>query len=368
MASLFSLPLFPNATQYIVNYSDPISGNPNSPNPLGPWTAINGGATITNPSDIIDTTGNQNLRLYQAAPVVSINGTSYTYPFYPSFNIAMSEPGVFQSRLYDAAITAMLTAFRDFINDRGIPQSSSTVINMDSGAGSGLLQPDGTTTSFFLADIPDATPAIVLENSVSVVVNGTTNVLGTDYWVQWDAGQVNFATAPAANAVITITYREVNYTNGVLNAALAMAIERLGSMGISGYGTHYDNNVVRLTSGQTPFYNQPPQTLPQNYIGDQGLRYIVLYVASKILNNAEIWLRAKNAREYKSGDFSYSTVPQRVLEGMSQQTNLDYGEIKDAAYRYIRTNTKAVSFGDYDSFLSINGLLPSWSALYLLNP
>ena len=349
--SLFSIPLYPGATLYDIQYSDPLSGNPNEPSPLGPWTNF-GTGSITSPSDIIDAGGNQNLRLYRAAPVVSVNGTSVTLPYYEPFSVAMSDPGVFQNRLFDPQITIMLPSFRRFVGDDGTPQVASTQINLDSGAGSGLLQPDGTTTSFFLADVPDAVPAIVLEGSVKVVKNGKTLLLNTDYYVLYDSGQVVFATAPAATDSIAINFSEVRYTNRVLNSALVNALERLAPLGINGYGITFDNNVCLSTSS----------------IGDTGIRYIIYLVAQKILNQAVIWAKASAARAYKTGDFQMDTAPSRILDGMSHQAASDFSEIKDAADKYIRTATRGVSFGDYDSYLSLNGLLPSWSALFLLSP
>jgi hypothetical protein len=263
----------------------------------------------------------------------------------------MSDPGVFEYNLYDPQITALLPPFREFVGDVGIQQTASTQINLDSGAGSGLLQPDGTTTIFNLADVPDSIPAIVLEGSVKVVKNGVTLLLGTDYYVMWNSGQVIFATAPASSDALTITYKEVQYTNRVLNAALSNAIERTGSIGISGYGVSYDNNVCVLTTS----------------LGDTGIRYIIFYLAQKVLNHALIWAKAAASRSYKTGDFSMDTTPDRVLAGMTQQTQVEFGEIQAAVYKFNRANTHSFSYGDYDSFFNINGLLPTWSVIWLFN-
>jgi hypothetical protein len=348
--ALFSLPVYPGATAYSLMYSDPAGADPNAPNPLGPWTNL-GTGTITSPSDIIDPIGNQNLRLYRAAPIVSINGTSVAFPFYEPFSVAMSDPGVFESRLFDPQITVLLPSFRAFVGDEGVQQVCSTQINLDSGAGQGLLQPDGATTTFNLADVPDAIPAVVLEGSVKVIQNAKTLLLNTDYYVVYDAGQVAFKTAPAASDVITITYKEVTYTNRVLNGALANAIERLPGLGVNGYGTTFDNNVCLVT----------------NTIGDTGLRYIIFLAAQKIINQAVIWAKAQAARAYKTGDFSMDTAPGRILDGMSKQASSDFLELKDAVDKYVRTTTHGVSYGDFDSFLSIQGLLPTWSVLFTAN-
>jgi hypothetical protein len=346
--SLFSIPTYPGATSYAVQYSDPISGDPNAANPLGPWNDVPG-SPFTSPSNIVDSGGSQNLRLYRVAPTITVNGSPYTLPYYQPFSVAMVEPGQYEVNLYDPQITTMLPAFRAYIGDNGIAQTSSTEINLDSGAGTGLLQPDGSTTVFNLSDIPDASPAIVLENSVTVVLNGATKVLGTDYWVRWDCGQIVFATAPAADAAIAISYTEVQYTNRMLNAALANAVDRVGTVGISGYGLSYDNNVCLL--------NAP--------LGNTGLRSIIFMLAAKILNGAKIWLKAQQAREYKSGDFSMNTMPARFLEGMGGQFKLDTEDVKSAVYKYNRANTHSVSYAEFDSFLNTNGLLPAWSAVWL---
>lgn len=348
MASLFSLPVYPGATSYSIQYSDPASGNPNEPSPLGPWTNL-GTGTITTPSDILDTAGDQNLRLYRAAPTISVNGSSYTFPYYEPFSVAMSDPGVYKNSLFDPQITQMLPMFRKFVGDDGVQQVSSTAINLDSGAGSGLLQPDGSTTIFNLADVPDAVPAIVLEGSVKVVQNGKTKLLNTDYYVRYDAGQVIFATAPLAADTITINFTEVRYTNRVLNAALTNAIERLAGLGINGYGITYDNNVCLTTSA----------------ISDTGLRFIIFLAAQKVLNQAIIWAKAAASRAYKTGDFQMDTAPSRILDGMSNQAQVDFTELKDATDKYVRTATFSFSHGEFDDFLQITGLWPSWQMLWI---
>ncbi len=212
-SDIFSIPMYPNATGYAIQYSDPLSGDPNAQNPLGPWVTVTG-SPFTYTSNIIDT-GAQNLRLYRAAPTVSVdvNGTStpFTFPYYRPFSVAMSDPGVFTSRLYDPNITIMLSAFRNFLGDIGIMQTASTVLNIDSGAGEGLLQPDGAIKIFNLADLPDAIPDVVLEGSVSVIKNGTTLIENTDYWVNYEAGQVIFATAPLSSDVLNINFIFRNY-------------------------------------------------------------------------------------------------------------------------------------------------------------
>ncbi len=346
---LFSLPVYPNAVSYTLQYSDPLGGNPNQPNRFGPWNNL-GTGTITAPSNILDSSGTQNMRLYRAAPTISVNGTDYTFPYYEPFSVAMSDPGVYEHRLYDPQITAMLPSFRRFIGDDGVVQTSSTVINLDSGAGSGLLQPDGSTTVFNLADIPDTIPAVVLEGSVTVSKDNITLVNNTDYYVDYNAGQVIFATAPLSTDSLTITYREVTYTNKILNAALANAIERLAGLGINGYGTSFDNNVILSTAP----------------IGNDGLRFIIFLTAQKILNQAVIWAKAREARAYKTGDFSMDSAPTRILDGMSKQATSDFTELKDAADKYIRTATSSFSFGEFDAFLSIGGMWPSWSAMWII--
>ncbi len=345
---LFSLPAYPGAVSYSLTYSDPLTGNPNQPNPLGPWSNV-GSGSVTTPSNILDSSGTQNLRLYRAAPTIVVNGTDYTFPFYEPFSVAMSDPGVYKTALYDPQITSLLPQFRKFVGDDGIQQVSSTLINLDSGAGSGLLQPDGSTTSFFLADVPDAIPAIVLEGSVSVVKNGLTLSLNTDYYVIYDAGQVVFATAPLSSDTISIAFTEVRYTNRVLNAAMTNAVDRLAALGVNGYGISYDNNVCLSSSSLTT----------------PGLRYIVFLTAQKILDQAIIWAKAAASRAYKTGDFSMDTAPTRILDGMSKQSSSDFIELKDAVDSFIRVNTNSMSYGEYDSFLSLGGMLPSWSAMWI---
>ncbi len=353
--ALFSIPPYPGATSYNVSYADPSGVNPNQPNPLGTWTSL---GSYTSTSNIYDSAGSQNLRLYRVQPVVSVvttagGTTSIPLSWYDPFSVAQSAPGVFvkTALLYDPQITQMLPQFRDFIGDNGVAQTASTSIGLDTGAGSGLLIANGSQTIFNLADMPDAVPVTVLEYSVSVQKNNLTLLLNTDYYVDYEAGQITFATAPLSTDTLNIFYTEVNYTNRTLNAAMANAVQRLASLGVNGFGVKYDNNV----------------SLMQAPVTNQGLWYIIFLSAQTIINQAVIWAKAKGARAYKTADFSMDTAPTRILDGMSKQALVDDGNIKDAVDKYIRTATQPIVWGDFDSFLDTAGLLPSWSALYLLN-
>lgn len=339
--ALFSIPAYPGATSYSIQRSDPAGGDPYAPNPFGTWTTV---GTYTDPTNIIDGSGDQNLALYRAAPTISVNSQSVVLPYYDAFSVGMSEPGVYQAKLYDPRITTMLPAFRDFIADTGEQYEASTNVDLDDGAGTALLEPDGARTSFSLAATPDAKAPVVLEASVVVVKNGATLQRNVDYVVRYEDGVVVFATAPAVNDVLSISYRSVRYTNRSLNAALANALERLMSLGISGYGVTYDNNV----------------TVAVAPVGDDGLRTLVFMAAQKILNAAMTWYKAVSARSYKTDGFSIDTTPARLLDGMSNQSKIDLSEIRDMANRYIRSATMPLVYGDYDSYLNPAGSVPGF--------
>jgi len=338
MANLFSLPAFPNATSYNLTYSDPLPTDPNKLNKFGPWLPL---PTVLQPSNIFDPLGTP-LRLYQAAPTVYASGNAYTLPFFESFSVAQPAPNFFSYNLYDAQITNLLGAFRDFIGDYGDYETSSTSINADTGSGIGLIQPDGIVTVYNLGSIPDAQPPILLEYSVHIVKNGLTLLLNSDYIVEYDKGSVTFAVPPYPTDTINISYREVKYTNRMLDSALQVSIDTLSQFNINGYGIMPDNNVLTVVG----------------VIGNNGLRPIIFTIAQKILNRATIRVKSEQARAYKSDNFSIDTAPGRLIDGMSTQSVADFAEIKSMATAYIKTATVPMVRDAYDSFFDASGILP----------
>ena len=133
-------------------------------------------------------------------------------------------------------------------------------------------------------------------------------------------------------------------------AALANAVNRLAGLGINGYGITTDQNVLLLTSSFT----------------SSGIYYILFLAAQAILNQAIIWAKAADARSYKTADFTMDTAPTRILDGMSAQAQVDDANIKDAVDKYIRTATSPVTWGDWDSFLDLRGMIPNLSSLWVL--
>jgi len=335
---MFSLPSFPNATSYSVNYSDPLPVDPNKPNKFGPWTPL---TSVTNPSGIYDATGS-GLRLYQASPTVFVNSQAYTLPFFDCFSVAQPAPSFYSYNLFDAQITNLIGPFRDFIGDYGDFETSSTNINVDTGSGVGLLQPDGLTAVYSLGAIPDAEPPILLEYSVQVVKNGLTLQLNLDYTVEYDKGELTFAVAPLATDVVNISYRQVKYTNRMLNSAIQVSIDMLSQFNINGYGIADDLNVKTVVG----------------LIGNNGLRPIIFAIGQKVLNRATIRIKSEEARAYKTDNFSIDTAPGRLIDGMSTQSVADFAEIKSMATAYIKTATKPMVRDAYDSFFDFSGIMP----------
>ena len=71
---------------------------------------------------------------------------------------------------------------------------------------------DGTTTTFYLADPP------VLWHSETIYVDGVAQTRDTDYTIDYETGEITFATAPASGASITADYipvEDVGYAQGL---------------------------------------------------------------------------------------------------------------------------------------------------------
>jgi hypothetical protein len=346
MGNLFSLPAYPSAVSYSVQYSDPTVGNPNRQNKLGPWTTLTG-SPFASPSNIYDAAGTF-LRLYRAAPTIAIPVVgNVTLAYYDPFDISQPSPQYYKQRLYDAQITGMILDFRHYIGDYGQSASASTNVNIDTGAGIGLLTPDGVTTQFSVADIPDTTPPIILDYSVQVIKNNLDLIYNTDYAVSAGRGQILFATAPLTTDAVTISYTEVRYSNSQLASALATAIDMLASFNINGFGTANDNN-VQIVNGS---------------LNNNGLRSLVMAIALKVLNRAMTREKADLARAYKTQDFSIDTAPGRVIDGLSTLSSADFTEIRSMANAYIKTATIPTVRDTYAAFFDSSGTLPVYNLL-----
>lgn len=346
MGAIFSLPSYPGAISYSVQYSDPTNGNPYKPNPFT-WVPLSTGTAVTSPSNIPDAGGDPTLRLYRAQPTILIGATPVALQWYEPFTLKQAGTNNFVQPLYDPQITNMLGSFRDFIGDYGARTTCSTNINIDSGAGVGLLMPDGARTTFGLAEIPDATPPIVQEYSVTVTQNNVDLLLNTDFTINYDRGEITFAVAPLSTAKIDIAFTEVKYTNRMLNSALQVAVSTLASFHINGYLVLNDNNVRILSS----------------VIPEDGLKPIIYAIALKILNRAMIREKSDKARAYKVDSYSIDTVPGRVLDGMSKQSDVDFQEIRTMCNQYIKTATKPMVRDAYAAFFDASGLLPSFNVI-----
>jgi hypothetical protein len=344
MGAVISLPAYPGATSYSVQYSDPLVGNPNKPYPFA-WTTLATG--IVSPSNIPDVTGNPMLRLYRAQPTILVGATPVTLQWYDPFTAKQEGNLNYLQPLFDPQITGMLNDFRSYIGDYGTPTAASTNINIDSGAGIGLLLPDGVRTTFSLAEIPDSHPPVVKEYSVTVTKNAIDLLLNTDFTMDYQRGMITFVTAPLASDSIDIRFDEVSYTNLWLNSAISGGINSLASFRINGYGIASDNNVKTVVG----------------IIQNDGLKNIIFALALKILNRALIRVKSEQARAYKVDTYSIDTVPGRILDGMSKQSADDFSEIKVMANQYIKTATQPMVRDAYASFFDPSGLLPSFNII-----
>lgn len=354
MASVFSIPPYPGAVLYNIQYSDPTSGNPNKQNPFGPWTAISQSPILAgNESNIVDSSGDQNLRVYRIQPVVSINNSNVPLQWYDPMDVSTEDTYglfIYRSKQYDPLLSLMLMQFRDFIGDVGVDQVSATSEDYDTGAGVGLLQFDGSRTRFYLADIPDATNAILLQGSVHVIVNGVELQRNVDYVVYYEAGAVEFKTAPTEGTDCQIYFREAEYSNRVLLGAIDNAIGSLSHFGISGYNVTSDNNVRRLNAG----------------IPNDGLPEIIFALAEVIMNRAQIRIKSENARAYKQNDFSMDTAPGRIVDAMAKVATDDLNELRFKTNNYIRVATSPLIHSLADGFFDTSNFLPLWP--FLMGP
>jgi hypothetical protein len=346
MPNLFSVPAYPTAVAYNVQYSDPLGGNPGRANKLGPWTTLSG-SPFTSPSNIYDSAGS-NLRQYRVAPTIVVPTVgNVTLSYYDPFSVAQPAPGYYTTRMYDAQITGALPDFRAYIGDYGNHASASTNVNIDTGAGIGLLVPDGISTMFSVADIPDTTPPIILDYSTQIIKNNVDLIYNTDYVVNGTRGQILLATAPLTSDALTIDYTEVRYSNQMLAAAIATGVDMLASFNINGFGITTDNN-VQLVSGT---------------LTSSGLRSLVFAIALKVLNKAMTRRKADEARAYKTQDFSIDTAPGRVVDGLATLSKTDYDEIRGMANAYIKTATIPTVRDSYAAFFDSSGTLPVYNLL-----
>jgi hypothetical protein len=346
MPNLFSLPAYPTAVSYALQYSDPVAGNPGRANKLGPWTTLSG-SPFTSPSNIYDAAGT-NLRVYRAAPSITLPSVGVVQlSYYDPFSVAQPAPQYYSTHLYDAQITGMLPDFRAYIGDYGQHASSSTNVNIDTGAGIGLIVPDGVTTQFSVADIPDTTPPIMQDYVTQIIKNNSDLIYNTDFIVNATRGQVQFLTAPAITDSLTINYTEVRYSNAQLCSALATAVDMLANFNVNGFGMTNDNN-VQIVSGS---------------LSASGLRALVMAIALKVLNKAMTRMKADQARAYKTQDFTIDTAPGRVIDGLSAMSASDYTEIKGMANAYIKTATIPTVRDTYAAFFDSSGTLPVYNLL-----
>lgn len=344
--NIFSLPTYPGAVSYNVQYSDPTVGNPGRPNKLGPWVTLTGSPFLS-PSNIYDVAGSD-LRQYRAAPTIAVTGVgNVPLNYYDAFSVSQPAPQYYKTHLYDPQITGMLPDFRAYVGDYGQSAAASTNINIDSGAGTGLLLPDGSTTQFSVADLPDATPPIILDYSTQVIKNNSDLIYNTDYVVGASLGQIQFASAPLASDALTINYTEVRYSNSQLCSALATAVDMLANFNINGFGMTNDNN-VQIVSGT---------------LSASGLRSLVMAIALRVLNKAMARQKSDQARAYKTQDFSIDTAPGRIIEGISAMSVADIADIRAMANAYIKTATIPTVRDTYAAFFDSSGTLPIFSIL-----
>jgi hypothetical protein len=344
--NLFSIPAYPNAVSYDVQYCNPLVGNPGRPNKLGPWLGVSG-SPFASQSNIYDSSGTQ-LTMYRVAPTITLpNVGNVALQYYDAFSVYQPAPLYYPTIMYDAQITALLPDFRSYIGDYGQAGSASTNVNIDTGAGIGVLVPDNVTTQYNVADIPDTTPPVILDYSVQIIKNNLDLIFNTDYATYATQGFILFATAPLTTDSVTINYTEVKYSNQQLCSALATAVDMLANFNVNGFGMTNDNN-VQIVSGT---------------LSASGLRQLIMAMALKVLDKGLIRVKADQARSYKTQDFSIETAPGRIIDGMASLSAGDYQEIRGMANAYIKTATIPTVRDTYAAFFDSSGTLPVYNLL-----
>lgn len=120
---------------------------------------------------------------------------------------------------------------------------------------------DGTTTTFTVANTP------VFNGSETVTVDGVTKTRGTDYTIDYSAGEVVFTSAPGDGATIEISYSiaEVDLpVNEVLEGSVSASLD-------SGSGEletlyEYDDYYVDHENAKITLYKEFAGTLTINYL------------------------------------------------------------------------------------------------------
>ena len=350
MATLFSIPVYVpdvSSTEVIVGY-DVQSSQSTVGQPVfnGTWATIAGSPFALN-SNIVDVNPASTMTgtMYRARPVrqVIVN----TLPIV--LDTPWSRSFTALTTLYDAPFMRFfLPTLREvFLKDEGISQSNGTIAYENTGAGNGLLRPDGVTTSYQLQYIYNDDPIKVLDGFITVTkipLNGVqvTMNLDEDYVIDSRNGKIIFKVAPLVTDYIRIDFRKIDFLNDDLLRVLASGVDSLSNFGLCGFSTYRQNNLIRLGAGT---YNN-------------DITNIICLVGMLNLREGMTEAALRSTLSWRDGGVNEDPYPSRAMEFEVQKITVTTAMIQQRVNAYIRTATQYITRGDFDMMFDMTQLTP----------
>ena len=353
MSTLFSLPTYiPDITssEVVIGYEVQSSvATPGQPVFSGVWTDLIGSpfTTPNNILDINDASTTEGTR-YRARPVrqVTYNGQTVT------LDTPWSRTFTASSFLYDFPFTRFLLPYlrQVFLKDEGMAQTNGTVITETTGAGNGLIIPNGVQTRFPLQYVFNDDPIKLLDSFFTVTKaagNGPTTgqpyalVMDEDYSVDVRNGIVSFKTAPLPDDYIRIDFRKVDLVNDDLLSALTTAVNSLSHFGLSGFYTSNENNLVSLGTAI-----------------NQDLMDIVCLVAMFNMREGLTEQAMRSTLSWRDGGINEDPFPSRAMEFFVEKIPTTQKSIQQRVNAYIRSSTTPIGKGDFDLMFAVDYTSP----------
>jgi len=349
VATLFSIPAYipdPSSVESVVGYQVQSSAATVGQAVFtGVWSDISG-SPFTSNLNIIDPSGSalSNATMYRCRPIrqVTVSGSPVTLDTPWSRTFTALTP------LFDYTFTRlMLPYFRSVIlKDEGIAQSNGTNVNENTGAGNGLLVPDGTTTKFQLQFVYNDDPIKLLDRFINVVriPNNSSQVqmnLDEDYTVDVRTGTITFKTAPLATDYLRIDFRKVDFVNDDLLLALGGGVDSLSHFGLGSMFTYNLNNLTMI--GQ-PF--------------DKDLMDIICMVAMLNMREGLTEQALRSTYAWRDGGVNVDPYPSRAMEFLVEKLQVSKEMVQDRVNGYLKTTVNFITRGDFDLTFDLSQMTP----------